>query len=133
MVLKRYLNQGIGSPQGSKRHHRDYFLWRSNIDELVKSRKTPFVVIPAKAGIQFFQLVTGFLDSDFHRSDDFLRDRQYWFLIHHSMFIFFSKLSTVLPAQKKLSAYGREYGEQIAVGEGLETSELRSGARKRGW
>ena len=48
-----------------------------NIDELVKSRKTPFFVIPAKAGIQFFQLVTEFLDSDFHRSDDFLRDRQY--------------------------------------------------------
>jgi hypothetical protein len=38
--------------------------------------KTPFFVIPAKAGIQFFQLVTEFLDSDFHRSDDFLRDRQ---------------------------------------------------------
>jgi len=46
------------------------------VDELVKSRKTPFFVIPAKAGIQFFQLVTEFLDSDFHRSDDFLRDRQ---------------------------------------------------------
>jgi hypothetical protein len=28
-----------------------------NFDELVKSRKTPFFVIPAKAGIQFFQLV----------------------------------------------------------------------------
>jgi len=42
------------------------------VDELVKSRKTPFFVIPAKAGIQFFQLVTEFLDSGFHRSDDFL-------------------------------------------------------------
>ena len=50
--------------------------WSDNLDELVKSRKTPFFVIPAKAGIQFFQLVTEFLDSDFHRSDDFLRDRQ---------------------------------------------------------
>jgi len=49
-----------------------------NTDELVKSRKTPFFVISAKAGIQFFQLVTEFLDSGFHRSDDFLRDHQYW-------------------------------------------------------
>jgi hypothetical protein len=40
-------------------------------DELVK---TPFFVIPAKAGIQFFQLVAEFLDSGFHRSDDFLRN-----------------------------------------------------------
>ena len=45
-------------------------------DELVKSRKTPFFVIPAKAGIQFFQFVTEFLDSGFHRSDDFLRNHQ---------------------------------------------------------
>ena len=49
----------------------------TNIDELVKSRKTPFFVIPAKAGIQFFQLVKEFLDSGFHRSDDFLRNHQY--------------------------------------------------------
>jgi len=48
-----------------------------NFDELVKSRKTPFFVIPAKAGIQFFQLVTEFLDSGFHRSDDFLRNHQF--------------------------------------------------------
>jgi len=47
-----------------------------NLDELVKSRKTPFFVIPAKAGIQFFQLVTEFLDSGFHRSNDFLRNHQ---------------------------------------------------------
>ncbi len=40
------------------------------LDDIVKSRKTPFFVIPAKAGIQFFQLVTEFLDSGFHRSDD---------------------------------------------------------------
>jgi hypothetical protein len=46
------------------------------LDELVKSRKTPFFVIPAKAGIQFFQLVTEFMDSDFHRSDDFLHGHQ---------------------------------------------------------
>jgi hypothetical protein len=48
----------------------------TKIDEIVKSRKTPFFVIPAKAGIQFFQLVTEFLDSGFHWSDDFLRMHQ---------------------------------------------------------
>jgi hypothetical protein len=52
-------------------------IFLSNFDELVKSRKTPFFVIPAKAGIQFFQLVTEFLDSGFHRSDDFLRNHQF--------------------------------------------------------
>ena len=46
-------------------------------DEFVKSRKIPFSVIPAKAGIQFFQVVTEHLDSGFHRSDDFLRVHQY--------------------------------------------------------
>ena len=54
-------------------------------DEIVKSRKTPFFVIPSRivvrddgqAGIQFFQFVTEFLDSGFHRSDDFLRNHQY--------------------------------------------------------
>jgi hypothetical protein len=51
-------------------------IFKNKIDELVKSRKTPFFVIPAKAGIQFFQLVTEFLDSGFHRNDDFLRNHQ---------------------------------------------------------
>jgi len=45
-------------------------------DGPAKSRKTPFFVIPAKAGTQFIQAVTKTLDSGFHRSDDFLRDRQ---------------------------------------------------------
>jgi hypothetical protein len=45
-------------------------------DGFVKSLKLPIFVIPAKAGIQFFQVVTTSLDSGFHRSDDFLRDRQ---------------------------------------------------------
>jgi hypothetical protein len=49
---------------------------RFKVDELVKNRKTPFFVIPANAGIQFFQSVTEFLDSGFHRSDDFLRNHQ---------------------------------------------------------
>jgi hypothetical protein len=54
------------------------------IDELVKSRKTPFFVIPAKAGIHFFQLVTEFLDSGFHRSDDFLRNHQLLILVKNN-------------------------------------------------
>jgi len=41
------------------------------IDELAKSHKLLFFVIPAKAGIQSFQTVADYLDSGFHRSDDF--------------------------------------------------------------
>jgi len=44
------------------------------IDEFVKSRDSHFFVIPAKAGIQFFQIVINPLDTGFHRCDDFLRD-----------------------------------------------------------
>ncbi|MEA3359377.1 MAG: hypothetical protein U9R17_08245, partial [Thermodesulfobacteriota bacterium] len=36
-----------------------------------------FSVIPAKAGIQYFQAVADHIDSGFHRSDDFLRVHQY--------------------------------------------------------
>jgi hypothetical protein len=46
-----------------------------NVDAFVKSRKTPFSVIPAKAGIQEKQ---GLLDPGFRRGDgidDFLRSR----------------------------------------------------------
>jgi len=39
-----------------------------NFGGIVKSKILLFFVIPAKAGIQFFQL---FLDSRFHGSDDF--------------------------------------------------------------
>ncbi len=48
-----------------------------NIDDPVKSRKTLFSVIPAKDGIQSYQWVTACLGSGFHRSDDFLRNRQH--------------------------------------------------------
>ena len=41
------------------------------VDGLAKSRKTPSPVIPAKAGIQYFQAVADHLNSGFHRSDDF--------------------------------------------------------------
>jgi len=40
-------------------------------EDLLKSRETPFFVIPAEVGIQSFQMVTGSLGSGFHRSDDF--------------------------------------------------------------
>jgi hypothetical protein len=52
---------------------------RSKNDELVKSQKIPLFVIPAKAGIQLYQMDTSFLDSGFRRSDecwDFLRKYQ---------------------------------------------------------
>ncbi len=48
-----------------------------NFDDLVKSPQIRFSVIPAKAGIQSFQIVINSLDSGFHRSDDFLRDHQF--------------------------------------------------------
>jgi hypothetical protein len=49
-------------------------------DAFVKIRKTPFSVIPAKAGIQEKQAL---LDPGFRRGDgfdDFLRDHQVWAL-----------------------------------------------------
>jgi hypothetical protein len=48
---------------------------RKNV-EFVKSQKRLLIVIPAKAGIQFFQILIDSLNSGFHRSDDFLRDHQ---------------------------------------------------------
>jgi len=49
----------------------------ANFDELVKSLKRRISVIPAKAGIQLFQILKNSLDSGFHRSDDFLRFHQF--------------------------------------------------------
>jgi hypothetical protein len=48
----------------------------NKFDELVKSRKTFTNVMPAKAGIQRYQMVTRSLDPGFRRGDDFLRVRQ---------------------------------------------------------
>jgi len=45
-------------------------------NQSIKSRKTRFFVIPAKAGIQPFKFVMEHPDSGFHRSDDFLRSHQ---------------------------------------------------------
>jgi tRNA-binding EMAP/Myf-like protein len=47
-----------------------------NFDDLVKSPKSLFFVIPAKAGIQYFHRVTKNLDPVFQRGDDFLRNHQ---------------------------------------------------------
>jgi hypothetical protein len=52
------------------------FILRDKSDEVVKSLKMPFCVIPAKAGIQVYH---EFLDPGFRRGDGlegFLRDRQ---------------------------------------------------------
>ena len=54
------------------------FFARLNFDGFVKSLKTSFDVIPAKAGIQFFQVV---LDACLRRQDgisNFLRVCQFW-------------------------------------------------------
>jgi hypothetical protein len=48
-----------------------------NIDVFVKSRKSTTNVIPAKAGIQKYQMVTKALDPGFRRGDDFLRIHQH--------------------------------------------------------
>ena len=45
------------------------------LDDFVKSRKCPRIVIPVKTGSQRFQRVTITLDTGFHRCDDFLRER----------------------------------------------------------
>jgi hypothetical protein len=42
------------------------------IDDNGKGVKIRIAVIPAEAGIQYFQIFTNSLDSGFHRSDDFL-------------------------------------------------------------
>jgi hypothetical protein len=56
-----------------------------NIDAFVRSRRTPFAVIPAKAGIQFIHRLTKHLDPGApvpakagNRGDDFLRSHQHW-------------------------------------------------------
>ena len=48
----------------------------TKVDEIIKSPKTPFPVIPAEAGIQCFRGLAKPLDPGFHRGDDFLRSRQ---------------------------------------------------------
>jgi hypothetical protein len=42
-----------------------------NLDDLIKSHKIPFYVIPAKAGIQSFQKVADHLDSGFTGVTDY--------------------------------------------------------------
>jgi hypothetical protein len=45
-------------------------------DGFAKSRKSTTNVIPAKSGIQKYQIVTKALDPGLRRGDDFLRDHQ---------------------------------------------------------
>jgi hypothetical protein len=70
----------MGRDQVARSHQHGYLGHENSslsiIDGLVRSPKSPFSVIPAKAGIQFIHRFTKYLDSDFHRSDDFLRGRQ---------------------------------------------------------
>ncbi len=49
-------------------------------DDLVKSLKRRISVIPAKAGIQLFEVLKNSLDSGLHRSEDFLREHQVWLI-----------------------------------------------------
>jgi hypothetical protein len=42
---------------------------RFTVDAIVKSPKIPLSVIPAKAGIQSFEVFADHLDSGFHRGD----------------------------------------------------------------
>jgi hypothetical protein len=55
-------------------HFAIFIFQNAKFDDLVKSLKLPSIfVIPAKAGIQFFQVVANSLGSGFHRRDDLLR------------------------------------------------------------
>jgi len=91
------------------------------IDGLVKSRKMPFSVIPAKAehvvtrsealaltfsAIQSFQAVADDLDSGFHRSDDFLR-------IHQNCITLKNLTSRLLPDNTAIILIITDLGEQI--------------------
>ncbi|MFH1148536.1 MAG: hypothetical protein V1736_12630 [Pseudomonadota bacterium] len=72
------LKAGLSMKEAIERYRKDSNVEyvEPNFDEFVKSRKVLLFVIPAEAGIQSIQVVTGELDPGFHRSDDFLRDHQ---------------------------------------------------------
>jgi hypothetical protein len=53
---------------------------------LIKSRESTANVIPAKAGIQNFQVITKALDPGFRRGDDFFRVQQRWITLRSSRF-----------------------------------------------
>ena len=62
--------------QNAQCHSQKTFYETVNLDKLVKSQKTSFFVIPAKAGIQCFQKLMTDLDPGLRRGDDFLRVHQ---------------------------------------------------------
>jgi hypothetical protein len=71
-----FLDSRFHGNDGINQTAKEPFLKNLNFDDLVKSPKMPFSVIPAKAGIQLFQDV---LDPGFRRGDasrEFLRDHQ---------------------------------------------------------
>jgi len=55
------------------------------------------IVIPAKAGIQFFQVVRNSLDSGFHRSDDFLRDYHHCTMVNDQRYSGFFRRLSIFP------------------------------------
>jgi hypothetical protein len=51
--------------------------FRPHYDAFVKTRKYAFFIIPAKAGIQYFQKLAVCLDPGFRRDDDVLQIHQF--------------------------------------------------------
>jgi hypothetical protein len=59
-------------------------------DGHLRKPKRPFSVTPAKAGVQYTHRLIKHLDSGFHRSDDFLKTHQDYFLdplLRRSLFV----------------------------------------------
>ena len=79
-----------------------------NFDDLAKITKSNFFVIPAKAGIQYLQIVKERLDSGFHRSDDFLRHHQnccFGIILDSNEFTYtFMKRFPISPSDRSLGA-----------------------------
>ena len=87
---------------------------RFNFDGPVKSRKIPLFVIPAEAGIQLYQMVTACLDSGFHRSDDFLRDRQFYLGILNKILYILLSCRSLFQNSKMLPKVSYCLGDETA-------------------
>ena len=59
-----------------KNYRTQYYCLDARLHSFVKSRRTHVFVIPAKAGIQSFQIVTWDLNPGLRRGDDFLQDHE---------------------------------------------------------
>jgi len=73
------------------------------LDGLVKSPITSFLVIPAKAGIQVLRALTECLDPGFHRGDDFLRSRQIWLRAKACIRVMRSKTEAIIEAAASIA------------------------------